>query len=229
MHQTFPGLCQEEEDEHHFLPPSASPPRPGGLDRSSAPLSSIALLSWGQEAGFQSTGPCSAVRYAALSREDASQGRHHHKAQNSTWDFIYYHGSLWNAGERLFWYERGKKSNISIDSSSTYEKIQNTYLDVRLRGRICWPAGARGEDWTEVTRGYIENSRPAWSLGDSYRVGVGREYLGQRENFRQSIFTWDLFAAFMSAKPSLHKTFKRIRQQTEAATEGALFHQLLNT
>lgn len=137
MHQTFPGLCQEEEDEHHVLPPSASPSRPGGLDRSSALLSNIALLSRGQEAGFQSTGPCSAVRHAALSREDASQGRHHHKAPNSTRDLIYYRGSLWNAGERLFWYERKKKSNISIDSSSTYEEIQNTCLDARLRGRIC--------------------------------------------------------------------------------------------
>lgn len=80
-----------------------------GLEVWIDPLSSIALLSWGQEAGFQSTGSCSAVRYAPLSREDASQRRHHHKAQNSTRDLIYYRGSLWNAGERLFWYERRKK------------------------------------------------------------------------------------------------------------------------
>lgn len=98
----------------------------------------------------------------------------------------------------LVWKE--KKSNINIDSSNTYEKIHNTYLDVRLRGRICWPAEARGEDWTEVTLGYIENSRPAWSSWDSNRVGMGREFLGQRENFRQSVLTRDLFAALHISK-----------------------------
>lgn len=76
MHQTFPGLCQEDEDEHHFLLPVASPPRPSNLDRSSALLCNIALLSCGQMAGFQSTGPCSAVGQVALSLEDAFQGRH---------------------------------------------------------------------------------------------------------------------------------------------------------